>query len=214
MDQQTMDVVKEVVKDLTFNGKMFSAFDVTKVLRNEKGLQVFHSEVRKVVHDMSTSMELPVDYIRSNTILSNGKDVIVYHPHSADVSQYDEKAIGAQGSPFVQSQQPVVQPQVQAPIQPKSNNRDARGRFCISNKLTKQVGYNAGDRVFVTMDPNENKISITKGMVHQPAGSAIKSYQVDRDGNIRLSKKVLSTAGLDGKQLNTNIEGCFIVVAE
>ena len=214
MDQQTMDVVKDVVKDLSLNGKMFSAFDVTKVLRNEKGLQVFHSEVRRVVYDMSVSSELPIDYIRSDVVLSNGKNAIVYHPHSADVSQYDEKAIGAQGSPFAPSQPPAAQPQVQAPIQSQaSSNRDARGRFCISNKLTKMFGYNAGDRVFVTMDPNESKILIIKGMVHQPAGSTIKSYQVDRDGNIRLSRKVLTKAGLDGKQLKANIEGCYIVVA-
>jgi hypothetical protein len=207
MDQQTMDVVKDVVKDLSQNGKTFSAFDVTKVLRNEKGLQVFHSEVRKVVHDMSTGMELPVDYIRSNVVLSNGKDAIVYHPQSADISQYDEKAIGAQSSPFAQSQPQATAPNPVPPMpmvttKAKQNGRDARGRFCISNKLTKQVGLISFGHVTVYAD-NSRVVVMKRGNCGMfPVGVKFHSLIVDKDVNIRLSPGILKEAGL----VNCNLE--------
>ena len=205
MDQATMDVVKEVVGDMARSGKLFSAFDVTRTVRNEKGLQVFHSEVRRVVHDMSGNMDLPIDYIRSDFVLSNGKTAIVYHPQNADVSQYDENAIGAQSSPFSPSQ-PTVAPSTAAPTPTKTTNRDRRGRFCISNKLTKQLGiYSPNDVVSVYACKSKVVVMEYGNAGIFPSSAVFHNLTVDKDRNIRLSPGILSEAGLNSGSLKAEI---------
>jgi len=206
MDQATMDVVKEVVGDMARAGKLFSAFDVTRTVRNEKGLQVFHSEVRRAVHNMNRNMELPMDYTSSDFVLSNGKTAIIYHPQSADVSQYDENTIGAKVSPFSPAQSTAaVQPQTLAPTPTKTTNRDSRGRFCISNKLTKQVGLLAADSVFAYADGSKVVVVKYGNAGVFPAGTEFHELIVDKDINIRLSPGILKEAGLDSGSLKTKI---------
>lgn len=109
MDQNTIDAVKEVVAEITAKNEIFSAFDVTRRLRNIKGLSVFHSEVRRLVHEMYGDMELPMDYTRSDFVLPNGRNTIIYHSSSVDSTSYDPNKIGGDNdsSPFVAQAAPI-----------------------------------------------------------------------------------------------------------
>ena len=210
MDQDTMNVVKEVVEDLTAKGELFSCFDVTRQLRDEKSLTVYHSEVRKQVHAMYANLGMPVDYERDDVTLPNGQTTCVFHPRSKLLTEYDPSKFGKDADPFGTKPTTTQQPSSQTAA-PNQTQTDKRGRFCISNKFTKQQNVARGDRVFVSIDPSNSKIVIGHN-AYQAPGTIIKSYQVDKDGNIRLAKRVLTRAGLVGKALQVSIDGSTIVV--
>jgi len=210
MDQVTVDAVKEVVDGLTSQGELFSSYDVTLKLRNEKSMTVYHSEVRKAVHTMFANLDMPVDYERDDFNLPSGKTTIVFHPRTKSTTDYDPTQFeGDAADPFGQK---PTQTQTAAPNRQKSQT-DSRGRFCISNKLTRQaaVGMISGTNVWVNADPNNRQIIVSHAP-KQIAGSLMQSYKVDKDDNLRLSQKMLKKAGLLGKALTVKVDGSTIVV--
>ena len=51
LDQGTRQLIAEIVKTQTDSGQMFTAFDITTMVR-QRGRQVRHGEVRDVVHEL------------------------------------------------------------------------------------------------------------------------------------------------------------------
>ena len=207
MDQVTVDAVKEVVDGLTSQGELFSSYDVTLKLRNEKSMTVYHSEVRKAVHAMFANLDMPVDYERDDFNLPSGKTTIVFHPRTKSTTDYDPMQFGSNAADPFGQKPTATQTQTAAPNRPKGQ-LDGRGRFCISNKLTRQLGYTHGCPVFVDVDCQR----ILVGDTVRLSATFVRRYKVDRDGNIRLSQKMLKKAGLSGKALTAKVDGSTIVV--
>ena len=217
MDQVTVDAVKEVVDGLTSQGELFSSYDVTRKLRDEKSLTVYHSEVRKAVHAMFANLEMPVDYERDDFSLPSGHTTLVFHPRTKSTTDYDPTQFGGDvADPFRTTTPLTVQTQTQPStpqVTPVSSQTDKRGRFCIPNKLTRKaaVGMIAGTNVWVNADPNSRQIIVSHAP-KQITGSLMQSYKVDKDDNLRLSQKMLKKAGLSGKHLTVKVDGSTIVV--
>jgi len=220
MDNDAVVAVAEVVKDLTQKSELFSCFDVTRKLRDEQSLTVFHSEVRKAVHTLYADMEMPVDYERDDFALSNGRTTCVFHPRSKATSEYDPEQFGGNNSPFgtkTKTSQPTMVPKanlMQRLGRASRTQTDKRGRFCVSNKLTRQIGMTAGTLVTVIPEPLFKRVIITisgRCAIFQ-AGAAFKPMRIDRDDNLRLSRRTLRNADLDGKHLTVSIKGSTIVV--
>jgi len=217
MDQDTMDAVNEVVEDLTAKGELFSCFDVTRQLRDEKSLKVFHSEVRKQVHALYGNLAMPVDYERDDVALPNGRTTCVFHPRAKSLTEYDPDKFGSVNDPFgatktltqtIQGLGRASRAQTAAPSQ-----TDRRGRFCISNKMTRQVGMTHGNRVNIVCNSQYNYMQISPANVAPySAGTTVFNMKIDKDDNLRISKSMLREAGLLGKVLTVRLEGSTIVV--
>ena len=218
MDQDTMDAVNGVVEDLTNKGELFSCFDVTRQLRDEKSLKVFHSEVRKQVHALYGNLAMPGHYERDDVTLPNGRTTCVFHPRAKSLTEYDADKFGGDPDPFgatttltqtIQGLGRASQAQTATP-----NQTDRRGRLCISNKMTRQLGMIAGDKVTVIQEPNIGRIQIISAgdAAHMQIGFSFQVLTVDRDDNIRLSSRTLKNANLTGKQLKVYVSGRTIVV--
>jgi len=98
MDTQTEARVQTLVEDLVEDRKMFTAFDVTKIIRSEvdKGVKIYHSEVKRIVDDMWDTMgQFFTDnkYVKTLTWISDNVRAFVYHFAMDDHSQYDPDAL-------------------------------------------------------------------------------------------------------------------------
>jgi len=88
MDAIKEQKTKDTVNDFVAKGYMFTAYDVTKTLRNA-GEFVKHSDVNAVVQSMRSNGEMD-NYEREVVdVGSSVQPFVYYHPHS-DVSKYDQ----------------------------------------------------------------------------------------------------------------------------
>lgn len=104
-DQVSYDRIKDAVTFLVSTGQPFTAFDVTKHLRNlYTDFQERHKTVRTIIHSMFSNDEL-CGYVRTLTSLKvpNGNvDAFVFHPAMTDPSVYpltDKTFIPSVGAP-------------------------------------------------------------------------------------------------------------------
>jgi len=93
MDTQIETTVEDVVSDMLVNGFMFTAFDITKKVRETlgKGTFVSHSDVNRLVQEKLANGDLD-PYVRDMiTISIDGVDVRpwIYHSPASPANVYD-----------------------------------------------------------------------------------------------------------------------------
>lgn len=90
-------IVNEVVIDLLVNGIGFTAYDITKTVRNKVGcdVNVRHNEVRPLVHSFLDEEQLEQwEYVKEDKTFPNGKTAVFYRPaneeQETDTTSVDE----------------------------------------------------------------------------------------------------------------------------
>lgn len=86
MDAQMEQKVKATVLDFVARGFMFTAFDITKILRND-GDRVRHSEVNEIVQAMFTNTDMGMYTRDAVNVGATVRPFVYYHPYS-DVANY------------------------------------------------------------------------------------------------------------------------------
>ncbi len=94
LDQGTRQLIADIVKSQTDAGAMFTAFDITNMVR-QRGKQVRHGEVRDVVHELFQNGSMGASYERSVVDVGAPSKPFVYHPFSADPNSYRAASGGA-----------------------------------------------------------------------------------------------------------------------
>lgn len=90
--------IEQLVSQLTGNATMFTAFDITMMLRRANpSTNIRHGEVRDTVHNLFQSQHM-TGYLRNTIRLNNGKEALVYHPFDIDSEDYDPNFL-AQSTP-------------------------------------------------------------------------------------------------------------------
>jgi hypothetical protein len=192
-DSATADLIRGVVKDLTDENLMFSAYDITKILR-DRGHSVSHRDVRSEVHSMLGNDEIP-RYVKlmhsfedrdGNTI-----SAFVFMPDGNFVGDYDAKAL-----PDSLQNAPKTNQNATTRVGGKKVARipfgplDSRGRLWVPKAALFQLGAVPGDKVFVLV--GNGRISITQAKKQNAV-----PYHVDKDGLIAISNCYLLASGLD-----------------
>jgi hypothetical protein len=197
MDATMTQKVEDLVIDLTDDNKIFTAFDVTKLLRND-GDKVRHSEVRDVVHNLFNDNAFPTYYTKTSTCIAPGIYAVVFYPDYEDINQYDPNGITA---PVVKTPAPAVnQTPATNPTTPVTSITlfpslvDSRGRYCIPAKIVREAQLQSGDTVLVSVNPKNISIELDTAKPLDP-NTYYFYYVVDKSNNIRLSAKVLKEAG-------------------
>lgn len=179
------DAALETVTDFMSDGKSFTAFDVTKVMR-EAALQVPHYEVRKFVHSLFDNGVMLSPYQRSQiqVACNDGKtrNVNLYHTIGEDISQYDKDALG------------------KAAVDPFGAMTDGRGRLCVPADIVREAGLAVGDPIEVHSYPQRIVIRYDAA-----AKDFTRDYTVDKSGNIRIGNKVLRSNGLTGTRFSFKV---------
>lgn len=79
-------LVKNVILNKMNQGEMFTAFDITKDLR-QQGSQIQHRNIKEIVHALFDHGEMS-GYNRSLVDVGTNTRPFLYHPVSADISAY------------------------------------------------------------------------------------------------------------------------------
>lgn len=189
--------IEQLVSQLTGNGTMFTAWDITMMLRRANPTtNIRHPEVRDIIHQMYTDNEIS-GYIRTTHDVG-GNQPFVHHPYGSDVEDYDPNFLSQHTptlSPIQTSIQAVVNP-IQATstfskakrsrYSPDNVPKDKFGRIRIPASILRTAGFSPKDNVFVVVDPNI--ITVTSSTDSYGINNG-KKYVVDEYNNVRVHLK-------------------------
>ena len=220
MDAALQTVIEAVVNDKVQAGEMFTAYDVTKEVRN-RGHRERHNNMKQVVHDYYGRGLMGSDYTRT-LIPIQGAPVpaFLYHRYTDDPTSYNPsqprpavsnpaavgKAVGsfyAQGKadPNVDDDDgtssaslapPSSLPQLAVGTGKPNGCRkpDARGTVCIPATHLRACGFKPKDTVFVWTKDGKT-LAVQKPT--SGGGKPLAKYTVDENNNVRITKTPLGT---------------------
>lgn len=183
---------KDVVNDLIDKGKMFTAYDVTRIVRGA-GIKCYHNQVRDIVHELYREQKMDCEYGR-NAIDINGASPYVYHHYMDDPNTYDPNVLVPKDDSDVTDQLEKDSAFV---------NADHRGRIYIGPNFIRKLDVEPGDTVYVYSVANGEIIVSDLS----PSLLGVKTYTVDKDNAIRIGLSVHRAAGLKGEIFEVSFEG-------
>lgn len=147
-------------------GEAFTAYDVTVALR-QQGYWVAHRDVRDYVHAcMGDLIDGGAAYSKELEWVTQTAQAFMYRPETASVI------------PTVSDYMDDDEDDDSAGIAP-----DGRGRLCIPASIVRLMGADYGDLVYC--DSGNQKLTVKR------VGPGVASYFVDKDCNVRISRRVL-----------------------
>ena len=167
LDNDQMEAVQEVVADLTSHKKIFTSYDVTKIVRKRSNLgNVRHRDgVGELVHNMfnNQSPEFPMDYDKSYVFIpSINADVNVFHPVGSDPTCYDTDTTDTDTTDTDGSTDTDTTDTDTTDTDGSTDGTkvDKRGRLCVRKKYLDEIGATVGDTLVVVplTDDNGNPI--------------------------------------------------------
>jgi len=206
--------IRAKVWSMVLNTETFTAFDVTKVLRNENPtMSLLHYEVRTVVHEMFNNDEFfdGGDYQRTLVKLKCGPNALVFHPDGLNPLDHpqadmpmssalpcgpaviDDGTNGQDRDDYTNSDDSDDVADSNAP-KLVVYSADSRGRLCLRAKDLKSIGLEAGD--WVAVEVSNTKILVAGKKYDHVMNSKI--LYLDKDGNLRLAPGNLTKGGFDG----------------
>lgn len=201
--------VKTVVDDFVSKGFMFTAFDVTKLLR-AGGQSVRHSDVNDAVKQMYRDGEMN-GYLRDTKDVGAPVAPFVYYHQNADLSNYvtdwlennpNQDGMKNDGDNDDGSGAGISQPtpstygatsipsittsSISSSLPKGAKNTDREGRLYINPVIVQQAGFRAKQKVDVTYD-------IDRIIVARLDGTKVSSHvvSVNSDGRIRICPTIL-----------------------
>lgn len=171
LPEATLQDIKILVEKMFREGLLFTKFDVTKIVRNN-GFHAMHKDVKRVMERDIVSLFPVYDYDSTRTMVA-GSPVILYHPISADINDYDPDAISKSKASDTKKSNP--------PIPSHSNNYSFdkhENRYTVKADIARKAGFPAGATVYL-------KIESGKIILNKQYGRKITS---DCYSNIRIRK--------------------------
>lgn len=203
-------------------GMAFTAYDVTVETREREKIKLRHSSVQGAIHGFTSLMDAldfgftdangnAVEWRRTQVPMPNGQPAFVYHPESYDPFQYQPRGSSA---PAVQVADPVADPSTQ-PFAPKiTDGRDKNGvfevdyrnRLFIRTNFLQTIGLTKSDDVYVLIDKDKNDIYLSGdaslASEYKDGKCSVASQMVERYGDMRLSGRTLTSAGMTGNKFS------------
>ena len=196
MKQATTDTINDEIEMLVNMGVMFTAYDVTKTIRNAD-CHVLHNDVKQAIEQF----DLPDSYKRSSVSVK-GARAYVYHPDTQNPNTYNPDSISE--TVKVVAQKPIAAPTAtptahwvhktaqpipsvtsvrSTTVVPNANKLDKRGRFHVKGDFVRAMGLKPGDTARI--DVQNGMIGIYQEL-YAPSTAKI-SYTVDEWNIIRIS---------------------------
>ena len=88
--------INSVIDDMIANDQMFSSIDVVNIIQDTIEDDVLHQDVKEVIRSMFEINEMPSDYTRTLTSVTNPDNshitIWVYHPKWKNVKDYHPRS--------------------------------------------------------------------------------------------------------------------------
>ena len=220
---QIETIIRNIISQKVQNGEMFTAYDITLLVR-ATGELAKHSQVKNIVHDLMRNDNVGITYASSlRTFALAAFPAVVYFPLGADVSNYDPNAVKKALAQVPNTTSTLTQPVVTTTTTVSGSNNvpttvgaAVNGNF--TNKTVKvgsgnrvrvpaesirKLGLKSGDKAYVSADGDNITISAA-----QPVGKTAKAYTVDEYDNLLF--RVQNPAA---NAYNVGVQGSKVVLA-
>jgi len=228
MRQQVIDAISKLIQD----GKVFTAFDVTQVLRDD-GIIVRHHDVRSIVQGLWMSQDPVFDGMERDQILIKqiNEPSLAYHKPGQDPNDHpnvvkpdDDDGVPGVGAgvrvpdPLPRSfggvpgltppTPPVAKPVVSTakPVGGKVTLEvEAEGRLNVPTGLIRDVlNAGPGDSVVAIVDGGSIKL-VNANDVQIGDGTDQHIYTVTVRGNVRLAPEILALVDATAKAFSCDV---------
>jgi hypothetical protein len=213
----TATLIAEVVDEKIDNDELFTAFDVSLVVKKraaDKGFQVErHRHMRREIHNCMSRHVNGGTYESTTWNVGAPSPAILYFPTGGDPNEYEPQKRDDQKSKKSKSNGQATQAYGPGAQQDglfdadddddddngngsgavKGRKPDSRGTLAIPNSFIRGAGYHHGDRVYVASD-NENGEQVL--VVSDDKAGALVSYVVDHGDNVRITASILTKGGI------------------
>jgi hypothetical protein len=198
MNNVVIDKVDEVLERLVINDNMFTAFDVTSIVRRElgKGVNVYHQIVKNHIESKFKNNDIS-NYSRS-IISICPNSCWLYHPYNGDINSYDHEWSDIMG--------------VSSVNQLNKTNKNEKlfvgkdNRLNIPVEIVKKA--NMLPSTVVGVFDKDGNIIITKDILSNPCTPLI----VNADGRIRIGGKILQKISKVLDQFSVKLDNGNIIV--
>ena len=214
-DQQVRDAAVAKVSLFVSEGRLFTAWDVTRALREDQVNNSYHNDVNGVVKGMFGNGEMP-GYDRQLQDVK-GNQALVYHPSTIDPAAYDpDNPVFAKDLPLIGNTAPDTDDDgsSQAPAATTDDADDTDGssteRLCVPTKYLKALGYSSGGVIQAELTQGK----ITLGQFVGGVQGTYRTYTVQLNGDLRIRKGTLLLAGIVGPKYTVQVVGDKIEVTQ
>ena len=188
--------IQQVVKDFITSGRTFTAYNVTKEVRNRGCSETFtHKDVRVYIH------ELLDEYIDDNEVVREDSPT---HPAFQYVPVLKVNVTAprksAQFNPVSTAVVAMKQTQTKPVVSGITSDlvaRDKRNRVCLTKAAVASIGAKPGDTLAVGKLFAKIVVGFPSNL-HKVEGA----YMVDKDGNVRVCQNALTRLGISPSQRN------------
>jgi bifunctional DNA-binding transcriptional regulator/antitoxin component of YhaV-PrlF toxin-antitoxin module len=210
------NAVHLVVTDFMQDRRMFTAYDVTKVV---KGLLIdsYHYGIQPQVHaEMLLHLGYnPVDHTFTDglhrlvtaKVYTYDANMVKYYKSDDIDENYDGATVGQKTKVVPMSKQ------AGSVFTSKLNKVNTvgknQGKFTVPSKLVKGLGLKHGDTVFVHKSSQQGLVVIASTRWKHDLLTTLK---VDSHNNVRVSKSLLSKEGYDVSSLSVRGDSTHIVI--
>lgn len=200
--------IENLVSQLTGNATMFTAFDITMMLRRANPTtNIRHGEVRDAIHNLYSNNQMN-GFVRDLVRMNNGQEAYVYHAYGTKAEDYDPLFFANTTPQFLSVPNGLTTPTQAAAspspttsqnltTSPTGSNKPKRARYDLNQvpqdkfgrirvpaSALRSAGFNPSDTVRVVVDPN--LIVVTSVNDQYGVQRSGKKYVVDQYNNIRV----------------------------
>lgn len=217
-------LVEDAANLLCSNGEAFTAFEVTKRLR-DAGVDVRHYAVKETLGELFFNDNLDEDYTRTSHFVDSSKgSAFVYHPTSMDdngIEFYLDFVRGNKDGIYdpshIQNIPPTILP-ISIPVGCQAHTTslscahddhevtkavDMKNRLRIPASFMRAIGAKPHEFVNVLVDTLDSKIVVSKGQMASTAITSVRPLAVDNYNNLRIN---LVTSGLSNAKYKIEID--------
>jgi len=226
LDSNIEKMFAATIGEFIEQGRAFTGYDLTLRTREREKVKLRHADCRQGVHEMQVLIDL-VEFDTWNKDLhdlGNGLQAILYYPNGFDKSQYQPVSM-VQFQPSIPvtpivSTTPLVA--VGSPLGSDDDDDDAddsggelpdgtfktdyRGRLLIPTRFLKSIGVVPKDEVVV--DTYLDRVVLRAADNNSDSSN---TQIVERNGEVRLSKRTLHLSGLIGNYTIENDNNCVVI---
>ena len=188
MDPKIESYVGTVLLEFLAAGRSFTAYDVTVEARNRTYLNVRHSEVRQYVH---SKMVTDAAYDHSTHNIKPGVECVIYHPIGSAPNA------GTPLPPGSRTGLPCYGPNLAANVATPCAASTVASNVAPSKAPSRRVAIPAADlRAIGLTSWGEAYVQWKTGevIVNAEVKRTSYAYMIDKDNNIRLSRKKLEAS--------------------
>lgn len=215
VSQDTLDKLNETVKQFTAEGRMFTGYDVTVETREREDMNLRHRDVRGDIHTLPALQdEFDFgDYDRHQLSVSGGGWAWVYHHKSDDPNQYIPRD-SSQSTTATVATTPSTDDHVRQDSGGIMNDgkygTDVRNRLMVEKKFMEQANMSPGQQCYVHHDvPNSSLILKSS---QDQSRTFLGSYQVERNGDLRIGAKSLRELSKNASKFQVKNENGEVVI--